>query len=143
MESILQNRLQDEDFAIAEAMVKEIYRHKIYGKEKYAQLMRVLPYIVRQKERASSKLIDNTDVPILFKFLRDHQEGEDDDGDDIWFNISTPIDSALCEQNDLQRFKTQDYLKLQGYITSDLYQGEDEELFLIKQFKLRNENSNT
>lgn len=88
-------------------------------------------------------MIDNSDVPILFKFLRDKQDGEDDDGDDIWFNISTPIDSALCEQHDLQRFNTQDYLKLQGYISSDLYQGEDEELFLIKQFQQRNNTSKT
>ena len=47
--------MQEEDFAIAEEMVREIYRHKIYGKEKYAQLMRVLPYIVRQKERGRQK----------------------------------------------------------------------------------------
>ena len=59
MESILQKRLEKEDFTVAEELVKEIYRNKIikkdkngddyfvYQKEKYAQLMRVLPYIVK------------------------------------------------------------------------------------------------
>jgi len=72
-------------------------------------------------------------VPILFKFFRDLQDDVDDDGDHIWFNIQIQIDPLICDQQELMRFKSDEYLQLYGYNTSNLYQGEDEEQFLINQ----------
>lgn len=58
--------------------------------------MRVLPFL--GKLRKKNEGIDDTNIPTFFKFIRDIQDGPDDDGDDIWFNFATPISSELCER---------------------------------------------
>lgn len=55
-------------------------------------------------EKSSYNLVDQTDLPIFFEFLREVDKESNSEAADIWFNIENKLSQNHCDKYDLDIF---------------------------------------